>query len=68
MTAFRAMTLQLPHRLQTLLDSKVVLMSSRAFQIGASEFCSEESQVVLSTIDSMSRFLPSFFPMNALCK
>lgn len=40
-------------------------MSSRAFQIGASEFSSEESQVVLSTIDSLSRFLPSFFHMNA---
>lgn len=34
-------------------------MNSRAVQIGESEFSSEVSQVVLSTIDSLSRFLTS---------
>ncbi len=34
-------------------------MSSRAVRIGESEFSSEVSQVVLSTIDSLSRFLTS---------
>lgn len=42
------------HRIQTLRDSKDVLMSSRAVRIGESEFSSEVSQVVLSTIDSLS--------------